>query len=269
MRRQRNCENISESTTLILFTQKELPTGECMAIINKDTQGEALYANIGASTKISMEHMKQAEQELQFLRPTERKQIIYLEGFILPRCKELCHYMVTHYLSGRRWLALNLSAEYIVRNNFHAIMKFACMAYFIFGNGREFCALADKMGFGRDIDKAIKMIFKQHAGPCIVIITNAERGLILVSNVEYGSAKPGKLIYRQCRVDRIDNVVDTTGAGDSFVAGFLHAFLNNYKLKDCVIVGTAVAAQVVTKIGCNLPSDFNVKSITGKMKKIK
>uniref|UniRef100_A0A034WBF3 adenosine kinase n=1 Tax=Bactrocera dorsalis TaxID=27457 RepID=A0A034WBF3_BACDO len=252
-----------------LFTHKELPTGECLSIINKDTHTETLYANIGASESISVELMQQAEKEVQFLRPTERKQLIYVEGFIIPGRKKLCEYMIKNYVSGRRWLALNLSAEFIVRENFEEVMAYACAAYFIFGNGNEFCALAHRMGFGNDTEKAIRKIFKYHCGPRIMIITNDKNSVILVSNVEYGSDKPGKIFYRECKVDKIPNVVDTTGAGDSFVAGFLHAFLNNYKLKDCVVVGSAVASKVITTIGCNLPKDFNINEVTDKMTKMK
>lgn len=252
-----------------LFTHKELPTGECLSIINKDTHSETLYANIGASESICVEHLQQAEKELQFLRPTERKQLIYVEGFIIPGRKKLCDFMVKNYVSGRRWMALNLSAEFIVRQNFDDIMVYACAAYFIFGNGNEFCALADRMGFGSDSEKAIRKIFKYRCGPRILIITNDKNSILLASNVEYGSDKPGKIFFRECKVDIIHNVVDTTGAGDSFVAGFLHAFLNNYKLKDCVAVGSAVAAKVITIIGCNLPKDFNVTQLTDKMTKMK
>ncbi|XP_011178838.2 uncharacterized protein LOC105209886 [Zeugodacus cucurbitae] len=252
-----------------LFTHKELPTGECVSILNKEARTETLYANIGASESVRVEHMQQAEKELQFLRPTERKQLIYVEGFIIPGRKKLCDFIVKNYVSGRRWLALNLSAEFIVRENFEEVMAYACAAYFVFGNGDEFCALADRMGFGGDSEKAIQTIFKYNCGPRILVITNDKDSILLVSNVEYGSAKPGKIFYRECKVDTIHDVVDTTGAGDSFVAGFLHAFLNNYKLKDCVAVGSAVASKVITTIGCNLPKDFNVNELTDKMTKMK
>ncbi|XP_053964777.1 adenosine kinase-like [Anastrepha ludens] len=252
-----------------LFTYKNIPTGECVSIINMDTHDEVLYANIGASDQINMDQMIQVEQELHFLRPPERKQIIYIEGFMLSQCEEICTRLVKNYVRGRRWLAINLSAEYVVRKHFDIIMELICAAYFIFGNFKEFSALADKMGFGADLDKALKTIFEMTCGPRIIIITMDREGVVLVANVEYESDNAGEVFYRRCNAVPVENVVDSTGAGDSFVAGFLHAFLNKYKLLDCVIVGSAVAAKVVTTIGCNLPKDFNVSTITNKMTKNK
>lgn len=50
-----------------------------------------------------------------------------------------------------------------------------------------------------------------------------------------------------------DEIVDTTGAGDSFVAGFIHALMKEKPTRQCIEMGCEVSAKVITVIGCNLP----------------
>ncbi|XP_036346194.1 adenosine kinase-like, partial [Rhagoletis pomonella] len=143
-------------------TVSDVPTGQCVCIVNKDTKAKALYANIGASAKLSVDHLKKAERdETQvFLRPIERKQILYVEGFFVPQRQEVCDFIVKNYIRERRRLAINLNAEYIIKENFKHLRELAHAAYFIFGNHKEHMAFAKQLGF-ESIDDAAKHLMEE------------------------------------------------------------------------------------------------------------
>lgn len=54
------------------------------------------------------------------------------------------------------------------------------------------------------------------------------------------------------KVDKSE-IIDTTGAGDSFVAGFIYALMNGKSTRECIELGCEISAKVIKVIGCNLP----------------
>ena len=56
----------------------------------------------------------------------------------------------------------------------------------------------------------------------------------------------------ECWIKQDLKVVDLTGAGDLFAAGFLHGHVNNMSLKDCLDKGTEMSSKVIQQIGARL-----------------
>ncbi|XP_011214097.1 adenosine kinase [Bactrocera dorsalis] len=237
-----------------LATVTDVPTGQCVCIINKDTKTKALYANIGASAKLSVDHLRKAEHDetQAFLRPIERKQILYIEGFFVPQRQDVCDFIVRSYIRERRRLAINLNAEYIIRENFRQLRELARAAFFIFGNRKEHLTFAEKLGY-ETIDDAAKYLLEQSSTPKVIVVTNGRECVQLITNYEDEYAAPGAITFQSFHVPRVNEVVDSTGAGDAFVAAFLHAWLEKRPLSECVRMASDVAAKVVTVVGCNLP----------------
>ncbi|KAH8320813.1 hypothetical protein KR067_010431 [Drosophila pandora] len=234
-----------------LQTVETAHTGQCVALMYKDNP--TLYANIGASAEFALETLSHAVSHdgQSFLRPVERKQILYVEGFFVPQRGDVCEYIVQQLVRERRRLALNLSAPYIVRKNSHVMLKLARLAFFVFGNQQEFKALAEATGHN-SIDKLAEELFSG-GGTKVLFITKGSAGVQVITNYVTELGSPGPITFEDYRAPRVEHLVDATGAGDAFVAGFLHAWLEKRSLGECVRMASDVAAKVVTQVGCNLP----------------
>ncbi|XP_017129293.1 adenosine kinase [Drosophila elegans] len=234
-----------------LQTVEEAHTGQCVCLMYQDNP--TLYANIGASAQFEVQTLSHAvsHEGQGFLRPVERKQILYVEGFFVPRREEVCDYIVQHLVRERRRLALNLSAPYIVRQNAQAMLRLARVAFFLFGNRQEFEALAEAAGGFRNVDELAENLLQ--SGTKVIFVTNGSAGVQVITNYVEELAAPGPVNFEDYRAQRVEQLVDATGAGDAFVAGFLHAWLEKRSLGECIRMASTVAAKVVTQVGCNLP----------------
>ncbi|XP_030560101.1 adenosine kinase [Drosophila novamexicana] len=231
---------------------EDVPTGQCVCLMHNDNP--TLYANVGASAHFSVEELKRAASHdtQSFLRPIERKQILYIEGFFLPQRSEVVDYIQVHLVRERRYLALNLSAPYIVRQHSDKMLELARRALLIFGNRQEFEELAKTAGCQR-VEQLAQQLLQSGSQPKIILITNGAAGVQLATNYVAELSPPGELRFEDYRAQRAEQLVDATGAGDAFVAGFLHAWLEKRSLSECVRLASQVAAKVVTQVGCNLP----------------
>lgn len=79
----------------------------------------------------------------------------------------------------------------------------------------------------------------------LFVITRSERGSVLVNG--------DKTILQEAI--RVDKVVDSTGAGDAFTAGFLYAYSNGKSLQECARAGTFCATQVIQQVGARIEED--------------
>jgi fructokinase len=56
----------------------------------------------------------------------------------------------------------------------------------------------------------------------------------------------------ECQSEKNLKIVDLTGAGDLFAAGFLHGHINKFSIKDCLLKGTEMSSKIIQKIGARL-----------------
>uniref|UniRef100_A0A1A9V0A2 Adenosine kinase n=1 Tax=Glossina austeni TaxID=7395 RepID=A0A1A9V0A2_GLOAU len=211
----------------------------------------ALYANIGASAKFSTDFLKKFEREdlsSSFLRAPEKKQIIYIEGFFVPQREDVATFIVRNYIKGRRYLALNLSANYIVKLNYHHMLYLANHALFIFGNKDEFETFRECWG-ASNVEELAKGLVQDGATAKVLVITKGSEGVQMITNFVDEQSPPGELTYQTFAATRVEKVVDTTGCGDAFVAAFLHYWLDKRSLTECVRFANDIAAKVAGQIG--------------------
>ena len=76
----------------------------------------------------------------------------------------------------------------------------------------------------------------------MVIVTRGEKGAIVIKGDEVVENSAQKNL----------NIVDLTGAGDLFAAGFLHGYINKFSFKECLTKGTEMSSKVIQHIGARL-----------------
>ena len=104
-----------------------------------------------------------------------------------------------------------------------------------FANEQEIISLIDAKSFDEVIE------FSKSLGK-IIVLTRGEKGAVAINGNE----------VVECGVKEGLKIVDLTGAGDLFAAGFLHGHVNNLSLKDSLDKGTEMSSKVIQQIGARL-----------------
>ena len=105
----------------------------------------------------------------------------------------------------------------------------------LIGNENEINELTNK----KNLLESIKQLKKLNK---IIVITRSEKGSVVIKNNEIIS----------CDSIKVKEIVDLTGAGDLFAAGFLKEYLDKSELKKCLMTGSILASKIIQKIGARL-----------------
>jgi adenosine kinase len=234
---------LRDGVTPYYLEVEDAPTGTC-AVLIKDTE-RSLVANLSAAEKYSKTHFESAEVQEVVRNAT----IVYSAGFFLTHSAET---MVAAGKSvaesnGARMYAMNLSAPFLCqffKDQMHSVLPYCD---FVFGNESEAAAYAENNGFAgaapEEIALRIAALPKASgARPRIVIITQGSQPTVVAEN--------GKVTTVPVPLIPAEKIVDTNGAGDAFVGGFLAYFANGNSIVDSVHAGHWSAGHILQKSGC-------------------
>ena len=104
-----------------------------------------------------------------------------------------------------------------------------------FANEQEITALIGAKNF-KDVVEFAKKINRT------VVITRGENGAVAIDNEQ----------IVECNAKKNLNIIDLTGAGDLFAAGFLHGYVNNLSLKESLEKGTELSSKIIQQVGARL-----------------
>jgi sugar/nucleoside kinase (ribokinase family) len=162
--------------------------------------------------------------------------VTYMEGYLWdpPEAKKAFREAMGIARTHGRDAALTLSDLFCIdsyRSEFLELMRKKALTI-LFANEAELNALYETS----DVDTALGLLRKDIA---LGIVTRSEKGCIIVKGEETVSAPAQK----------IDKLVDTTGAGDLFAAGFLFGYTRDFSLKRCGELGVLAASEILTHLG--------------------
>lgn len=163
----------------------------------------------------------------------------------------VCRYIVQQFSKPNSNIsfAVNLSACYIIENYTEDINFLVSEADIVFGNKDEFELLAKLNQTNTVIEYIYKMNENLEGHNKIIVITDGNQPIeIYTLNLN----EPFKWETLDVRVVSKQDVIDTTGAGDAFVAGFFHAFFREDTIKECANFGMEVAVKKLKNIGAHL-----------------
>jgi len=203
------------------------PTGRCLIVVTPDAQ-RTLNTFLGAASEMGPDDVS---ADL-----IAGAQVTYLEGYLFdqPRAKEAFrHAARLAHESGRR-VALTLSDGFCVdrhRDDFRDLVERE--VDILFANEDEICSLYEVDAF----DDALQSLM-HHCE--VAALTRSAKGSVILGgdDVHVLDAHPLE-----------SAVVDTTGAGDQYAAGFLYGFTHGYDLGTCGRLGGLAAAEVISHLG--------------------
>ncbi len=201
-------------------------TGRCMILVTPDAD-RTMNTFLGASIELSPIDIDQ--------NIIASAQITYLEGYLFDRAQAKAAFIAAAnyaHEAGHK-IALTLSDPFCVDRHRHDFLDLVeNHVDILFANEDEIKSLFMQEEF----DDAISAISK-HVD--IAAITRSEKGAVIISKGE------------QIKIDAVpvENVIDTTGAGDQFAAGFLYGLTEGKPLAECGKLGAIAAAEVISHIG--------------------
>ena len=205
--------------------KEELPTGTCLILVTPDSE-RTMCTFLGTAGKIN-------ENDVNSYIITS-SEVILLEGYLWDEGDPKKAFDKA--ISSAKKVAMSLSDQFCVdRHKPHFLDLVKNKLDITFANEQEILSLIDAKSF----DDVIS--FGKELGKTIVV-TRGEKGAIAIKGNEVS----------ECGIQEGLKVVDLTGAGDLFAAGFLHGYINNLSLKDSLEKGTEMSAKVIQQIGARL-----------------
>ncbi|MEA2839813.1 MAG: hypothetical protein QOF41_1143 [Methylobacteriaceae bacterium] len=209
-------------------------TARCLIFVTPDGQ-RTMNTYLGASQAL---YESDVDAEL-----VASSKIVYLEGYLWdpPHAKQAFLRAAKLAHQAGRKVALTLSDSFCVdryRDEFLDLMRSRTVDI-VFCNQSEVHSLYETA----DLGTAIEALQKEGV---LAIVTRSEEGSVIVSNEG----------TRGVPAAPIENLVDTTGAGDLFAAGFLAGLVRDRDLETCARLGALAAAEVIQHIGARPIADL-------------
>ena len=212
-----------------LEKDENLSTGASIILITPDSE-RTMCTYLGISSHLSADDINEnniIDQEL-----------IFLEGYLWD--KGISEKMFKHAISiakkNKVKIAMSLSDIFCVtrhKEDFYNLLKNDLDI--LIGNENEINELANKKNLLDSVNQ-LKELNK------LIVITRSENGSMAIKNNE----------IINCNSTKVKKVLDLTGAGDLFAAGFLKEYLDNSDIKKCLETGSILASKIIQKIGARL-----------------
>ncbi len=215
-----------ENVKYIYSKKKEaLPTGTCLILITPDSE-RTMCTFLGTAGKINEKDIREDS--------IRESKITFLEGYLWDEGEPKKAFDKA--IKNSKKAGMSLSDKFCVdrhKSNFLDLVK--NKLDITFANEEEIMSLIETQNFNKVIDFG-KQINKH------LVITRGSKGAISINKGN---------IY-EIEVKKNLNIIDLTGAGDLFAAGYLHGYINNFSEMDCLEKGTDMSSKIIQQIGARL-----------------
>jgi len=224
-------KSLEDINVRFLYNQKKelLPTGTCIIFITPDSE-RTMCTYLGISSQLSADDLNENN--------IIDKELIFLEGYLWDKgqSEKMFKQAINFAKKNRVKIAMTLSDVFCVirhKRDFYDLLKNDLDI--LIGNENEVNELTDSKTLTNSINKLIPL-------KKIIVVTRSEEGSLAIYNNEIITCDSVKVL----------KVLDVTGAGDLFAAGFLKEYLENLDIKKCLTTGSMLASQIIQKIGARL-----------------
>ena len=208
---------------------ESLPTGASIILITPDSE-RTMCTYLGISSHLSAEDITE-NNILNY-------ELIFLEGYLWDKGirEKMFKHVINLAKKNNIKIAMSLSDIFCVarhKQDFYNLLRGDLDI--LIGNENEINELTNKKNLLDSINQ-LKEFDK------LIIITRSERGSLAIKNNEIVN----------CQSIKVNKVLDLTGAGDLFAAGFLKEYIEKSDIKTCLNTGSKLASQIIQKIGARL-----------------
>ena len=205
--------------------RESLPTGTCLILVTPDSE-RTMCTFLGVAGKINEKDIND--------NAVKESEIVFLEGYLWDKGEPKKAFEKA--ISCANKVAMSLSDKFCVdRHKSHFFDLVKNKLDITFANEDEIMSLINAKDF-KEVLTFAKEIKK------LLIITRGEKGAISIRGDE----------VIEVGVKKNLNVVDLTGAGDLFAAGYLHGLINNFKRRECLDKGTEMSSKIIQQIGARI-----------------
>ncbi|MAV49103.1 MAG: adenosine kinase [Pelagibacteraceae bacterium] len=202
-----------------------IPTGTCLILITPDSE-RTMCTFLGIAGQIDDNDID--------ANAIQSAEITFLEGYLWDEGGPTKAFEKA--LSAAKKSAMSLSDPFCVDRHKESFLNLVKNKLdIIFANEKEAMSLIDAKNFDEVVDfgKSLNKLF---------IVTRSDKGSVAIEGNDVSEAQAKSNL----------NIVDLTGAGDLFAAGFLHGFTNNKNPHESLKLGTEMASKIIQKIGARL-----------------
>ena len=212
-----------------LEKDEDLSTGASIILITPDSE-RTMCTYLGISSHLSANDINENN--------IIDHELIFLEGYLWDKgtSEKMFKHAISIAKKNKVKIAMSLSDIFCVtrhKEDFYNLLKNDLDI--LIGNENEINELANK----KDLLDSVNQLKKLNK---LIVITRSEDGSMAIKNNE----------IINCNSTRVQKVLDLTGAGDLFAAGFLKEYLDKSDIKKCLETGSILASKIIQKIGARL-----------------
>tara|TARA_B100000989_G_scaffold23928_1_gene15544 strand:+ start:200 stop:1126 length:927 start_codon:yes stop_codon:yes gene_type:complete len=215
-----------EKVNFLYSKKKELtPTGTCLILITPDSE-RTMCTFLGIAGQVSDDDVDSDK--------IKRAEITFLEGYLWDEGGPKKAFDKAILNSNK--VAMSLSDLFCVERHKAQFLDLVKNKIdIIFGNEQEILSLLEAKSF----DEAVSFVKNLNKN---FVITRGEKGAIAVNKSE----------IVECDAEKNLDIIDLTGAGDLFAAGYLYGVINNLSTKESLLKGTKLSSKIIQKIGARI-----------------
>ncbi|MDA9200107.1 adenosine kinase [Candidatus Pelagibacter sp.] len=220
-------EGLKKENVEYFYSKKkeELPTGTCLILVTPDSE-RTMCTFLGTAGKINGDDVSSDA--------IKKSEIIFLEGYLWDEGDPKKAFDKA--INNANKVAMSLSDLFCVdRHKPHFLNLVKNKLDITFANEQEITSLIEARNFSEVISFS-KQLNK------LIVITRGEKGAVAINGEEIFESSIQKNL----------KILDLTGAGDLFAAGFLHGHINKLSTKECLDKGTEMSSKVIQQIGARL-----------------
>ena len=220
-------EGLKKENVKFFYNKKKevLPTGSCLILVTPDSE-RTMCTFLGTAGKINVEDIDASV--------IKESNIIFLEGYLWDEGEPKNAFDKA--IKNAKKVAMTLSDKFCVeRHKPHFLNLVKNRLDIVFANEQEITSLIEAKDFNEVINFS-KQLNK------LIVITRGEKGAISIKGENVFEIDAKKEL----------KVMDLTGAGDLFAAGYLHGIINNFSIEDCLKKGTELSSKIIQKIGARI-----------------